>query len=154
MGPASQNFISSVCSACNTHGNWTRIPSFLFSQAKQNFSVLVLPLFPVSRLASGGIDYQRGLEGGGQPVALPGLQQHKAAAKFPLLANPQLARPSQRMNCAPTGGVERMDRRCAERILSAASTQHIFYVKLGRGCMCFTKSPYLFYTVQKKPRSE
>lgn len=101
MGLASQDFMVSVCSACNTH-SWkmdknSPLP-FFFSQAKWNFSVLILPLFLVSWLASGGVDYQRDLEAGGQSGALLETSAVQSSCKIP-----SAGKPSAGWSCAEDG---------------------------------------------------
>lgn len=89
MGLASQDFIHSMCSACNTH-SWKLDKNSLlpFFQAKWYFSVLILHLFLVSRLASGGIDYQRDLEAGGQPWALLETSAVQNSSTIPFAGKP------------------------------------------------------------------
>lgn len=97
MDPAGQHFIASVYSAHGTHSQKLDRKNFLFP-GKINFSVIILLLFPVSRLASGGLDYQKDLEAEGQPGALLDTSAAQHSCKSPLLANHQLARPAQRMS--------------------------------------------------------
>jgi len=85
----SQDFTASMCSGRNTHLRKLDKNSLLpFLQEKWSFSVLTLPLFLVSSLASGGIDYQGDLEAGGQPGALLETSAVQSSCKIPFAGKP------------------------------------------------------------------